>query len=201
MNQTRFTLLINAGGTSRRMGRPKALLPAPGSGEPLVRHIARRLMPLAAEMILIANDPAVAAAVEPLAARWLTDAHPDCGPLGGLATGLAVCEGWSICVACDLPFVRPELFLHFAGLTTDSWDAIVPCISGRDEPLHALYHPRCLAAIESALQTGRRRMDTFFPDVRVRRIDEDELRGLDPDLRSFVNINTPQEWAAAQRNL
>ncbi|MBX3053776.1 MAG: molybdenum cofactor guanylyltransferase [Caldilineaceae bacterium] len=209
---TQPTLLINAGGESRRMGQPKALLPAPGSAVPLIRHIASRLLPLAGKLVVIANDPAIRAAVEPLGAICLADSYPDTGPLGGLATGLAVCEGWAICVACDLPFVQPGVFRFLLQQAGDDWDAVIPFvggqlpggplageqpIGGRPQPLHALYHRRCLPAVQSALQAGKRRMDSFLADVRVRSVAEDALRPFDPSLRSFVNVNTPQEWAAA----
>ena len=190
------TLLLNAGGASRRMGQPKALLPMPGSTTPLIRHIAARLLPLAADLLVIANDPAIADAVKPLPARWLTDAYPDSGPLGGLATGLRACAGWCICVACDLPFVQPNVFRYLIDQTGDGWEAIVPLVEGRPQPLHALYHRRALATVEAALQTGKRRMDSFYPQVRIRFVTEDEMRPIDAELRSFVNVNTPEEWAA-----
>jgi molybdenum cofactor guanylyltransferase len=191
------TLLLNAGGSSRRMGQPKALLPMPGTATPLIRHIAARLLPLAADLLVIANDPAIAAALNPLPARWLPDAYPDTGPLGGLATGLAASEDWCICVACDLPFVQPALFRYLLSQTSDDWDAVVPLVEDRPQPLHALYHPRCLAAIEASLAGGQRRMDSFLPRVRTRFIGSDELRPFDKALRSFVNVNTPEEWAIA----
>lgn len=190
------TLLLNAGGSSRRMGQPKALLPMPPSATPLIRHIATRLLPLADDLLVIANDPAVVDALQPLPARWLTDAYPDTGPLGGLATGLALCDGWCICVACDLPFVQPSLFRYLIDQTGDDWDGVVPLVEGRPQPLHALYHRRTLPAVEAALQTGKRRMDSFYSQVRIRFVTEDEVRAIDPELRSFVNVNTPEEWAA-----
>lgn len=190
------TLLINAGGASRRMGQPKALLPAPGSGELLIRHIAARLRPLADDLLVIANDPAIGAAVKVLDARCLADAFPGTGPLGGLATGLAALDGWCICVACDLPFVQPDVFRYLIAQSDDEWDAVVPLVAGRPQPLHALYHRRCLPAVEAALHTSGRRMDSFLPQVRTRFVLEEELRPIDPDLRSFVNVNTPEEWAA-----
>ncbi len=200
------TLLINAGGASQRMGQPKALLPAPWGdqlegAQPLIRHIAARLQPLAGDVLVITNDEAIAKAVMPLGARCLPDRLPAAGPLGGLATGLAEIEGWCICVACDLPFVQPALFRHLCRLATDDWDAVVPFIANRHEPLHALYHRRCLPAIEAALQSGRRRMDSFLPQVRTCFVLEAEVRVIDPDLKSFVNINTPDEWASARNFL
>lgn len=190
------TLLLNAGGASRRMGQPKALLPMPGSATPLIRHIATQLLPLAADLLVIANDPAILEALHPLPARWLTDAYPDSGPLGGLITGLRTCEGWCICVACDLPFVQPRLFRYLLSQTSQDWDAIVPRIGERLQPLHALYHPRCLPEMEAALPHGKRRMDSFLPQVRTRFVLNEEMRPYDPELRSFINVNTPEEWDA-----
>jgi len=191
-------LLINAGGASRRMGQPKALLPAPGSGEPLLCHIAARLLPLCSGLLVIANQPEVIDAAAPLHPRCLADAFPDTGPLGGLATGLAAMEGWCICVACDLPFVQPAIFRFLINQCSDEWDAVVPVIGGHAEPLHALYHRRALPAVEAALHTGQRRMDSFLSQVRTLFVTEEKLRPYDPHLRSFVNVNTPEEWAVAQ---
>jgi len=195
------TLLINAGGGSQRMGRPKALLPMPVSAEPLIRHIALRLRPLAEELLVIANDPAVVEVIRSLDARCLSDAFPNSGPLGGLATGLAAIDGWCICVACDLPFVQPAVFRHLLAQAGDEWDAVVPVVEGRAQPLHALYHRRVLPAVEAALQTGKRRMDSFLSEARTRFVSEDELLPIDGALRSFVNVNTPEEWAAVQETL
>lgn len=191
-------LLINAGGASRRMGQPKALLPAPDNGEPLLRLIAARLLPLCSGLLVIANQPAVIEAAAPLNARCLVDAFPDTGPLGGLATGLAAIDGWCICVACDLPFVQPVLFRFLLDQCSDEWDAVVPVIGGHAEPLHALYHRRALPAVEAALQTGQRRMDSFLSQVRTRFVTEDEMRPYDAHLYSFINVNTPEEWAAVR---
>ena len=205
----RFTLLINAGGRSRRMGEEKALMPVPGSGDPLVRHVAQRLWALTDDVILVANDERVCAALAPLAPRaCLADVLPDMGPLGGLATGLAQCPGWALCVACDLPLVQPAVFRHLMALAqerdsqgTPRWDAVVPRVHGRPQPMHALYHRRCLPAIQAQLARNQRRTTDFLAQVRTRMVEEDELEPLDPGLRSFFNANTPNEWAQAVRLL
>lgn len=198
------TLVINAGGQSRRMGQPKALLPLPPTNQPLLQVIVQRLQPLAAQkVVIIANDPTIRAqtAFGP-DVRWLPDTYPAVGPLGGLATGLAVCPGWAICVACDMPLLNPALFTYFMDLATgtdavggDSWDAIVPVVDDYPEPLHALYHRRCLPAIEACLVAGERRASGFLSAVHTYYVPEVELRRLDPTLHSFYNANTPEEWA------
>jgi molybdopterin-guanine dinucleotide biosynthesis protein A len=197
-----ITLFINAGGQSRRMGRPKALLSTP-QGTPLIRLVAERLRPLVTDTLVVANDPAVCAVVADRSTRCLPDAFPNSGPLGGLATALAQVEGWLICVGCDMPLLTPDLFAWFLQWTDEvdahgapRWDAIVPHTQGRPQPLHALYHPRCLPAVLAQLEAGRRRMDSFFAEVNVLRVDETDLRRIDPNLDSFANANTEEEWSA-----
>ena len=200
-----LTLIINAGGQSARMGQPKALLPVPGNNEPLIAHMARRLQVLApARWVVVTNDPNLPArAALPPQTHFVSDAFPDTGTLGGIATGLLWASTWAIVVACDLPLVNAALFAYLCGLAAeqidgqDRWDAIVPVVNGYEEPLHALYHRRCVEAIERRLAAGQRRVISFMPDVRTRYVQEQELRDIDPDLRSFYNTNTPEEWAQA----
>jgi molybdopterin-guanine dinucleotide biosynthesis protein A len=203
-----LTLLINAGGESTRMGQSKALLPVPPAGTPLIRYVATRLRPLVQTCVVITNDPALCDAVAPLDAFCLPDAYAHAGPLGGLATGLRQIEGWAICVACDMPLVDPAIFRFLIDLALETdesgdprWDAVVPRVDGRPQPLHALYHRRCLPAITARLAAGQRRMDGFLSNVRLRSVAESELIPVDATLASFSNINTPEEWRAFEEKM
>ena len=204
-----LTLIINAGGQSRRMGTDKALLPVPPHGAPLIAHVAARLLPLRpARLVVVTNDRTLPAqAGLPPDTRFVPDAYPDTGTLGGIATGLQHAPDWAVVVACDLPLVSAPLFQMLVDLAgeqengEDRWDAVVPVVDGYEEPLHALYHRRCLAAIEARLAAGQRRVISFMPNVRTRYVPEETLRTVDPMLRSFFNTNTPEEWAAALRLL
>ncbi len=188
------------------MGQPKALLPLPPDNQPLLQVIVERLRLLAPQrIVIIANDSTFRQQVD-LGddITWLTDAYPDTGPLGGLAIALATCADWAIFVACDMPLLNPALFARFCTLATESdasgaarWDAIVPVIDNYPEALHSLYHRRCLPAIVARLAAGERRATCFLPDVRVRYVHEAELRQIDQELHSFLNANTPEEWARA----
>lgn len=186
------------------MGQPKALLPLPPTHQPLLAVLVERLRVLAPQRTLIvANDPTLHTQVDlDDDIGWVVDDYPAVGPLGGLATALARCPEWALVVACDLPLVQPALFTYFCTLAaqtdatgTEQWDAIVPVVDGYPEPLHSLYHRRCLPAITARLASGDRRATSFLPDVRVCYVTEPALRLLDPDLHSFVNANTPAEWA------
>ena len=216
-----FTLIINAGGQSQRMGQPKALLPMPPQQTPLLRHLWQRLQAIAERTILIANEPTLAeqAGITAAVAQY-ADRYADAGPLGGMATGLALCDDWAILVACDMPFADPDLFGYLKLLTgekrTDEkrddaqepldapkdapWDAIVPVVNGFAEPLHALYHRRSLPHIEQRLARGERRATSFYADIHVRYVQEAELRRTDPQLRSFINVNTPEDWQTILQN-
>ena len=145
------------------------------AGTPLIAHVVHRLAPLAAEQIVVVtNDPDLPARAQlPPATRFLVDAWPDAGTLGGIATGLAAAPGWAIVVACDLPLVNAALFRALRVIAQEAeadqecWDAVVPVVGGYEEPLHALYHRRCLPAILARLAQGQRRVISFMGDVRT----------------------------------
>ncbi|MEM7127764.1 MAG: molybdenum cofactor guanylyltransferase [Chloroflexota bacterium] len=218
------TLVINAGGESQRMGQSKALLPVPPDGRPLIAYIAQRLQSLSPQgIVVVANDPEIVARARlPGVVDFIPDRYPGLGPLGGIATALHACKGWAILVACDMPFVNPALFemlsmIAIAGSTIDKsekssgessgnreercadeeWDAVVPYVDGYAQTLHALYHRRCLPAIETRLAAKELKVTSFFRGVRVRQVTEAEIASIDPTFRSFINTNTPDDWEQA----
>lgn len=204
-----FSLVVNAGGKSQRMGQPKALLPMPPRDEPLLQSIVTRLQTLQPETtIIVANDPAIRDGVS-LAGKikWLSDQYSDVGPLGGMATGLHEVAEWALLVACDMPLISPELCAQLLTLTDSVneqgqlWDAIVPVVNGYVEPMHALYHHRCLPAMVGALDAGKRRANAFLSDVATYYVEEAWLQQFDPTLQSFTNVNRPEEWRVITEQL
>ena len=195
---TSFTLMINAGGQSRRMGRNKALLPVPPDDTPLLALLLARLANLGpAQVGVISDDPAVArVAMDQDAVTILRDAYPGQGPLSGIATALAAADGWVMLLACDMPLLDPAVLAFLLAQADDGWDAVVPHVDGRFQTMHALYHRRCLPAVEAAMARGDRRAVAFYDAVRVRTVDEATYTRVDPARRSLANVNTPEEWAA-----
>lgn len=185
---------IMAGGKSRRMGRDKAWLDV-GDGRPIVRRVIDVLSAVADEVFLVANDERYTT----LGLRVVPDRFAAGGVLGGIATGVGAATHDRVLVAaCDMPFLRPEVFRLLVE-RSDGYDAVVPRIGDEYEALHALYTKTCLPPMERALGAGKMRVLSFFADVRLRVLEADELRTVDPDLRSFTNVNTPEELAAATR--
>ena len=192
--------IILAGGKSQRVGTDKALLEL--AGEPLIGWVLERLQRLSDDLIIVAKDTAPYAQ---MAARPVTDVYPGQGALVGLHAGLrAARHPLALAVACDMPFLDLRLLRYMIVLGRDH-DAVVPRIGGYPEPLHALYRvERCLPAIEQALDSGQFKMTSFFPDVRVRYVEEHEVDLFDPEHLSFFNLNTTEDWQRGQelaRNL
>lgn len=185
---------ILAGGRSSRMGRNKALLDVGGSS--MVRRTAALLRPLVDDLFLVADDAAPYAC---LGLPVLPDVHHGCGSLGGIHAAVAgATNALVLCVACDMPHLFaavPELLLAAADPADD---ALIPRIGGRPEPLLAVYGRGALPAMERAILGGRLRIVDALLELRVRFVDEERIRAVDPSLRSFVNVNTPEELAAAR---
>ncbi|MGC8779686.1 MAG: molybdenum cofactor guanylyltransferase [Anaerolineae bacterium] len=197
-----ISILILAGGRSRRMGQDKVWMELEGT--PLVARLVHRVLPLAGEVLFSANagDRFEAfGATLPVPTRVVRDRFPEMGPLAGLHAGLSAARhDLLLALAADLPFVNPALLRHLIGLA-EGFDAVVPQttdpVTGRPqwEPLHALYRRTCLPAIEAHLAAGNRQVICFFDAVRVRAVGPAELCRFDPELLSFFNVNTPADWA------
>jgi molybdopterin-guanine dinucleotide biosynthesis protein A len=191
-----LTIVIQAGGESRRMGQDKALLPF--LGQPLIQRLTERLSPLADELLVTTNRPE---AYQFLGLPLITDVIPGRGSLGGLYTALSAAHQPLVAVvACDMPFASPLLLQaerHLL-LATGS-DAVIPQTEGGTEPFHAVYRREvCLPAIQAAIAADRWRVDAWFPQVKLRLMLPEEVRLFDPQGIAFGNVNTPQELAQAE---
>jgi molybdopterin-guanine dinucleotide biosynthesis protein A len=190
--------LIFAGGRATRLGGVnKGLLEV--GGTPIISRILASLGPLVDELVLLANDAALA---EQHDVRLVFDPSPHAGVLPALAAGLQAAEG-DVClaVACDMPFVSRPLFEYMLGLQQlVDVDVVIPRTAGFLEPMHAVYRRQpALHAITAALERGDQRMISYLSAVRVHEIDEADWRTVDPEGRAFFNVNTPTDLAEARR--
>ncbi|MFN8634679.1 MAG: molybdenum cofactor guanylyltransferase [Chloroflexota bacterium] len=191
-----LTLTILAGGRGSRLGgTDKAALQL--AGRPLLDHVLAALGPLASEVVVVANDDRLAADSR---FTLIRDPEPHAGVLPALLASLdAATSPLMLLVACDMPFLSRPLFGELVRLAAQ-FDAVVPRVDGFDQPMHAVYRVEpCRAAIRSALAQNRRRMIAFLDDVRTLHLAEPEVRRLDPELRSFFNVNTPDDLELAER--
>ncbi len=178
------------------MGQDKALLPF--CGKPLIERILGRLNGLADEVCITSNQPDV---LKYLGLPVFADIFPGKGALGGLYTALASAANPEvIVVGCDMPFVNARLLSAECDLLAFTRsDAVIPISSYGFEPLHAVYRQgTCLAAVKSALDGGLMRMSAWFSKVQVYPMPPEEASVYDPDLRSYINVNTPVELQNAE---
>jgi molybdopterin-guanine dinucleotide biosynthesis protein A len=172
------------------MGRDKAALPA-GDGS-LVDHLARRLRAVVDEVIVVGGSLRAGGRGR----SWVGDKFSGMGPLAGIHAGLlAAGHDLAWVVACDLPDVQPALLglLRAAAL---GYEVVVPLVDGEPQGVCALYQRSLAGRIEDMLRAGDRSVRSLLAQSKVRYLAEAEVRTLDPELRSFRNLNTPADYDA-----
>ena len=178
------------------MGRDKRALPwtpePDGSPQTLLGHVVATVSRLTNDVVLVANDdPGVAGA------RVVGDLYPRSGSLGGIYSGLAAAaHDLAFVAAADMPFLNPMLILDLARRGSRV-DAVVPVTGGRPEPLHAVYRKTVLAPIRRQIERRELKIALIFDAMSTVKVPEADVRILDPDLRSFWNLNTPKEYRRA----
>jgi molybdopterin-guanine dinucleotide biosynthesis protein A len=186
---------ILAGGASSRMGTDKARLYL--GRKQFVERIAEALQGIAERICVIGGKDQGTAWRLP----HVNDFYPGWGALGGLHAALAACRApWAAVVACDLPFVKGELFVRLAQRRT-AFDAVVPVQpDGLRQPLCALYRiAPCLERAQDLIARGERRPRVLLDEVRTRLVAFEELADLDGANYFFSNINTPEDYQQARR--
>ena len=186
---------ILVGGASSRMGTDKAQLHL--DGQTFVERIRRALSLAGAQTSLVG-------ALEE-SATWhlpvVADVYRKWGALGGLHAALAACRApWAAVVACDLPFVTGELFMHLASLR-ENFDAVVPVEQdGRPQPLCALYRVEpCRKRAEELIAAGEHRPRALLRAVETRWVAMADLADIKGAPLFFTNVNTPEDYLEARK--
>ena len=189
------TALVMAGGQSQRMGRDKASLLL--GEQTLLQRVLTVVQPLFPHLLVSVRE-----ARADIDQAQICDAYPNAGPLAGLCAGLrAVQTPGLFAVATDMPFVQAALVERLAARRfsgVQRWQAVVPLVGGHPQPLAAFYAKACLPQIEALLQgDGKRSLRAALDRLSVCYVDEADLRAADPGLRSFFDLDTPQDLATA----
>jgi molybdopterin-guanine dinucleotide biosynthesis protein A len=182
------TGLILAGGKSSRYGSNKALIEVDGIR--LIERTVRVMKAVFQEVIVLTNTPADYAFLN---LPMVEDIMKGLGPIGGIYTGLeTMSEEAGFFAACDMPFLNEALVRHMVEVRS-GFDAVVPRMGWMIEPLHAIYTRKCLPVIKTAIDSHDYQIIKCFNKIRVKYLDEEELRAFDPKLQSFFNINQPKD--------
>ncbi len=201
----RVTVVIQAGGESRRMGRSKATVPF--DGRPLICRLVERLAPAADELIITTNEAEnlgfLAEQYPDLDIKLVSDAFDFRGALPGLFTALqAASNPFVAVVACDMVFASASLVVaESIAMAETGADVVVPVNQHGYEPFHAMYRRSgCLGAVRRALDRGEKRAQSFFDDDEVTVLEFAQERVLEVEPRGgcFINANTPDELKRLQ---
>jgi molybdopterin-guanine dinucleotide biosynthesis protein A len=187
--------VILAGGLSKRLnGRDKAMIAI--HGKPILDHIVAVYSDIFSEIILVTNTPQAYLSWNMLT---VTDLLTTRSSLTGIHAGLFYASRPYVFVsACDAPFLKPELVQLLISQARPGTDAVIPETANGLEPLCAVYSKSCMKTIESHIQQEKLKIQRVFQESRINRISEARVRKADPDLVSFVNINTPEDLMAVK---
>ena len=187
--------VILAGGLNTRFsGQPKALLSV--GGKPILDWIYSVYRQLFDHILIVTNSPQSYLAWD---LTIVTDIYPHRSSLTGIHTGLFYsAHPHAFITACDTPFINPALIRALVERIDATSDVVFPSTSDGLEPLFAVYATKSIPRIEHHLQKELFKIERVFRKDRIKIIPEKTIRGIDPDLRSFFNINTPKDFKRAQ---
>jgi len=195
---------VLAGGGSTRFGRDKALVEF--GEEPLLLRIVKLAHSCAAPVTVVANFEKYRHLDTQL--EILEDGWPGAGPLGGIITALehavatAPNSRWNLVLSCDMPFLTRE-WLEFlvdrAGASPPDVQVILPHSAHGPEPLCACYRTAAAGTLKNVFERGVRKVTEALKHVRIEVLDESAWKRFDSAGRLFWNMNTPADFAEAQR--
>lgn len=203
-----MTAIILAGGKATRMkGHDKAFLKI--NHEPLIKRQIKLLgklfsrqailneggiLPEAGkEIIIVTNSSKKYKSLKGV--RVITDLVPHQGPLGGIYSGLMASSSfYNFVVACDMPYID-SVFIEYMYNKSSGYDAVVPILNKRYEPLYSFYSKNCLNPIGQLLDKKMLKINKLFSEIRVKKITEDQVGRFALGAKIFTNINTRKDLA------
>ena len=183
-----MTVVILAGGQSRRMGRDKLRLTL--EGETLLARAVRRYGEVFPRVLVSVAGPGK---FPELGDRRVFDVFPGAGPLAGLHAGLLASGEAVFLTGADMPFSSPAKALALTALCREADACVLTDADGRWEPLFGYYRPSVLPKAEELLSSGRRSMGALLASVRLREVAPAEL-GEGPDSLLTRNVNVPEDY-------
>ena len=190
-----MTGLIIAGGKSIRLGQDKRFMKL--GGRTCVERVLDAYDRLFDEVLIVADS---ADAFRSMGVRVVVDVIPGRAAMGGLYTGLyyAKCQR-VFAAAADMPFISPAA-IRVVLAAAELGDVVIPEVQGKLHPMHAAYSKACLPALRELVETDELKIQDLArrPGLIVHRLPEPAFQAVEPQFRSFFNINTPEDLAQAR---
>lgn len=193
--------IILSGGNSTRFGEDKGTVLL--GDKPLIRHAFDNIKNIVDEVIIVTKNKERAdsyAKLLPEDAKFIIDSQETQGPLIGALTGFEAAQGkYSILLPFDAPFVSEELAMLLFDLCIGKTATVPRNPDNEIEPLCAVYQTKAAQDMASKLVNECvLDMHSLVENLRgVRYISTMVIEQIDPELRSFFNVNTPLDLKRA----
>jgi len=200
-----MTGTILAGGENRRIPLLKGHIEI--KGEKIIDSSVNLMRNLFGRVVISTNTPEL---YFYCGVPMIGDIINQRGPLTGIFSVLLNIKDDAIfVVACDMPFLNDQLMKYMldkyrgknrenpepltSGSEITKWDAVIPVFEGKPQPLFGIYSKNILGIIEKRLNKGLKKLKDMLTEINVLYIKEEEVRQIDPEGRSFLNINTMED--------
>ena len=178
---------VLVGGESRRFGEDKTLFPI--KGKRCVEYIIDALKCVCDEIFLVGKDPSKYSSLE---VKFIKDILADQGALIGIYTALRSAKTDKVLiVSADMPLIKPSVIKYL--LDNYKEPITIYCVKGKLYPLIGIYARSVLKDLETYIQTRNKKVIEFIEKVGYHCITEEEILQFDPELRSFINMNTRED--------
>ena len=192
-----LTGVVLAGGKSRRFGSNKAL--ADWNGIALVEAVTKSLLRILPKVMVVTKEKESLEFMESGSVQIVQDLFHEDHPLGGLYTGLKRLDTRHAFVcACDMPFVQPKLIEALWEARAD-YDAVIPVWQGKRQTLCGVYSMGCSGTIRSSIDQKTFEIKALFDGLRTRFYLEEEIKSVDPEGLSFLDIDTREDYERVKR--
>lgn len=167
--------------------------------ERIIDRLLRIFKEVFDEVIVVTNAPL---GYLDLDVKIVTDIYKKGCALAGLHSGLFHASNpWIFVAPCDMPFLSTEMIHAVTGCIKPPYTVVIPKTKNGYEALCAAYSKKNLQKIEEHLLNNKFKIQLFFKEKRTRKISEKILRAADPELKSFFNVNTPEDLSLAKKIL
>ena len=187
--------VILSGGLNTRMsGHNKAFLEI--GGRTILDRLLESLRLAFREILIVTRQPELYAGQD---LRVVKDIYPDRSSLTGIHAGLVnAAAPFAFVVPCDTPFLQQGIIRLLLNELESELDVAVPFYDGHYQPLCAIYSRRCIPAIEAQLDRDDYKITNLFGGMNVRIVADEKIKAADPELLSFLNVNTPAALVVCQ---
>ncbi|MBI4665544.1 MAG: molybdenum cofactor guanylyltransferase [Nitrospinae bacterium] len=186
---------ILAGGASRRMGRDKSFIEV--DGVMMIERVIGAVKPVCSDIVIIANQPE---GFHHLNLPIYPDIITGMGPLSGLHSAFANTGADEIFLAaCDMPYISPAVAEKILAYPMNGFDAAIPFVNGLEQGLLARYSTKAMERFNDRIAEGSIKFDEFRKGLHKTLIGEEVFKTVDSELRSFINLNSPEDMEQLSR--